>query len=416
MDSARLGRPAPITHLRAVTEPTIVDDAGPADRLDWLSGGHWQSVPETPRRARLSFGLQILDRYIVKEMMGPFAFGFVAITLFMTVNMLYLAADFIFGKGIPVDLTLRWLVLQLPALMYLILPFSTLCGVMLGFGRLAGDYELTALRTSGVPLHRIALPGYVVGLIMFAIAFFVNENLAPPAERQADVVFRQIAYHSSQPIIAPNQIIKTTNGSEQYTLIVGSVDSGSGIMHDVQIFVSQAPSYYPIRWTADTARQINGKLVLYNGVESHTDKDGMVNAQQRFKEMDIPIGDTSALYGGSLTAFEMNSKQLKQQVAAEKISGEDARQDEMVLQEKFAMPAASFIAVIMALPLAARFGRHGRAVGALMTIAAMVVYYLFMAATNAMGKNGIMSTWLAAWTPNILFGTIGLVLLFKEER
>src|ERR1700730_1806431 len=138
MDSARL--PASVTHLRAVTEPAIADEDGGGKRLDWLSGGSWyQSQPE-PRRARFSFGLQILDRYIIKEMMGPFAFGFVAITLFMTVNMLFLAADFIFGKGIPVNLTLRWLVLQLPALMYLILPFSTLCGVMLGFGRLAGDY------------------------------------------------------------------------------------------------------------------------------------------------------------------------------------------------------------------------------------------------------------------------------------
>ncbi len=413
MDSARLGRSAPLQHLRAVTEPAVSDSA--AQRLDWLSGGHWEAEGHRPPRRGFSLGLQILDRYIVKEMMGPFAFGFVAITLFMTVNMLYLAADFIFGKGIPVNLTLRWLVLQLPALMYLILPFSTLCGVMLGFGRLAGDYELTALRTSGVPLHRIALPAYVVGALMFGLSFLVNENLAPPAERQADVVFRQIAYHSSQPIIAPNQIIKTTNGSQQYTLFVGSVDSSTGLMHNVQIFVMEA-GYYPVRWTADTAKQSGGQLILYNGVESHTDKDGMVNAQQRFKEMDIPIGDTSALYGGSLTAFEMNSKELKQQVSAEKNSGEDARQDEMVLQEKFAMPAASLIAVFMALPLAARFGRHGRAVGALMTIAAMVVYYLFMAATNAMGKNGIMSTWLAAWTPNILFGSIGLALLVQEER
>jgi lipopolysaccharide export system permease protein len=326
MDSARLGRPASLTHLRAVTEPAIIDDGGQPDRLDWLSGGHWQST-DPPRRPSFSFGLQILDRYIVKEMMGPFAFGFVAITLFMTVNMLYLAADFIFGKGIPVNLTMRWLVLQLPALMYLILPFSTLCGVMLGFGRLAGDYELTAMRTSGVPLHRIALPGYVVGALMFGLAFLINENLAPPAERQADVVFRQIAYHSSQPIISPNQIIKTTNGAEQYTLFVGSVDSATGLMHNIQIFVMQA-GYYPIRWTADTARQINGKIVLYDGVEAHTGKDGMVNAQQRFKQMDIPIGDTSALYGGSLTAFEMNSKELKQQVKMEKISGEDSRQDD----------------------------------------------------------------------------------------
>lgn len=411
MSSADFGLGAKATPANAVATPASPEQGGPAKRLDWLSAGHWQPAPAA-KRSR--FGLQILDRYVVKEMLGPFAFGFVAITLFMTVNMLYLAADFIFGKGIPVNLTLRWLVLQLPALMYLILPFSTLCGVMLGFGRLAGDHELTAMRTSGVPLHRIALPGYAVGAVMFALAFLINENLAPPAERQADVVFRQIAYHSSQPIIEPNQLIKTTNGSEQYMLYVGSVDTATGLMHDIQIFVMEA-GYYPESFAADTGRQQAGKIELYRGVETHYGKDGFVSAQQKFKVMSIPLGDTSALYGGSLTAFEMNSKELKAQVAAEKNSGEDARQDEMVLQEKFAMPAASLISVIMALPLAARFGRHGRAVGALMTIAAMVVYYLCMAATNAMGKNGVMSTWLAAWMPNLLFGGIGLALLLKEE-
>jgi lipopolysaccharide export system permease protein len=415
MSSAGSGVPGQTARMSATANPAGAVGDRPPHRLDWLSAGHLQPGSTPPEKRRITFGLPILDRYIVKEMLGPFAFGFVAMTLFMTVNMLYLAADFIFGKGIPVDLTLRWLVLQLPALMYLILPFSTLCGVMLGFGRLAGDAELTALRTSGVPLHRIALPGYLVGALMFLIAFLVNENLAPPAERQADVVFRQIAYHSSQPIIAPNQIIKTTNGAQQYTLFVGSVDPGTGLMHYIRIFVMQS-GYYPVVWTAATGRQLAGRIVLYNGVESHTGQDGFVNAQQRFKEMDIPLGDTSALYGGSLTGFEMNSKELTQQVKAEKNSGEDARQDEMTLQEKYAMPAASLISVIMALPLAARFGRHGRAVGALMTIAAMVVYYLFMAATNAMGKNGVMSTWLAAWMPNLIFGGLGLALLVKEER
>jgi len=77
MDSARIDRPASLTRLRAVTEPAIVDEGGQSDRLDWLSGGHWQST-DPPRRPSFSFGLQILDRYIVKEMMGPFAFGFVA--------------------------------------------------------------------------------------------------------------------------------------------------------------------------------------------------------------------------------------------------------------------------------------------------------------------------------------------------
>src|SRR5579864_6468412 len=407
MDSARVGRPASVTRLHAVTEPAIVESDA-ADRLDWLSAGHWQKVPQAPERAP-GFGLRlpILDRYIVTEMLGPFAFGFIAITLFMLINALFLAADFIIGKGIPVNLTLRWLVLQLPAYMYLIIPFAAMFGVLLGFGRLAGDNEITALRTSGVPLHRIAAPAYVTGIAMMIAAFTINEQLAPVSMRQADVLFRQIAYHSSAPIIAPNQIIKTSNGSQQYTLFVGSVDTATGTMHDVQISVMQA-GYFPETWTAADAKQINGKIVLYDGIEAHYGKDGFVGAQQHFKEFDIPIGDTSALYGGSLTAFEMNSKDLRQQIAADKASGEDSRQDEMVLQQKFAMPAASMIAVLVALPLAVRFGKRGRGVGALITIAVMVVYYLIMAATNALGKNGAISTTLAAWIPNLAVGGAGL--------
>jgi lipopolysaccharide export system permease protein len=400
--------------LAAVTEPSLPAQT-PAGRLDWLTAGHVSTAPAEPERRRFNLGISILDRYVVKEMIPPFVFGFVAILLFMTVNMLFLAADYIFGKHIPVTLTLRWLILEIPVLLYIVLPFATLVGAMLGFGRLAGDRELTAMRTSGVPLRRIAIPGYVVGLIVMIAAFLINENLAPASQRQADVVMRQIEYRSTVPIIAPNQMIKTTNGSQEYTVYVGSVDPTTGLMRNIQISVMQA-GYYPVLWTAATGRQMGAKIALYNGVETHTGKDGFVNAQQHFDYLEVPIGDSMDLYSGSLNGFDMNAKELRSQVASEKQSGEDSSQDEMILDEKYAMPAASLIAVLLALPLAARFGRYGWAIGALLTITAMFVYYLLMAMTNAMGKNGIMPAALAAWIPNIVFGGIGLAMLFKEER
>jgi len=401
--------------LQAVTEAPAAG-TGHSSRLDWLSGGHLPAQPSAGgERQRFRLRIPILDRYILNEMVAPFAFGFIAVMLFMTVNMLFLAADYIFGKHISVTMTLRWLILEIPVLMYIILPFATLFGVMLGFGRLAGDHELTAMRTSGVPLHRIALPGYIAGFAVMIAAFLINENLAPASERQADVVMRQIQYHSTVPIITPNQFIHTTNGSQEYTVFVGSVDPTTGLMRNIQIYV-MAAGYYPVTWTARTGRQADANIILYDGVEAHYTSDGYVNQQQHFQQMKIPIGDTTDLYGGSLTAFDMNSRQLKQQVQAEKQSGEDASQDEMVLDEKFAMPAASLIAVFVALPLAAHFGRHGRAIGTLVTVAAMFVYYLLMAATNAMGKNGIMPPALAAWTPNVVFGAVGLWMLLREER
>jgi lipopolysaccharide export LptBFGC system permease protein LptF len=80
------------------------------------------------------------------------------------------------------------------------------------------------------------------------------------------------------------------------------------------------------------------------------------------------------------------------------------------------MPAACLIGVLIALPMGIRFGKRGRGVAAIFAIVILLGYYLIMAATNALGKSGAMPPILAAWAPNIIMGSAGLVLLFLEER
>ena len=43
-------------------------------------------------------------------------------------------------------------------------------------------------------------------------------------------------------------------------------------------------------------------------------------------------------------------------------------------------------------------------------------YWLIMAATNALGKNGAIPPPLAAWIPNLVMGSAGVYMLWKEER
>jgi len=358
-----------------------LDDERAGHRLDWLSAG---SEPSPERKAAGRIPISILDRYLIREMAAPFAFALAAFTLFLFVNSFFLAADYVINKGVPFALVMRDIILQLAAFMYLRLPFATLDGVLLGFGRLAGDNELTALRTGGVSLLRIALPCYIGGLFLTVVAFGINETVAPRAYHKSYETFRQIAYHSTQPVIPPNQFVKPDG---QHVLFIGSIDSATGTMRDVQIF-TLGPGYYPETLTAASGKQTGGKIMLYDGVDSKYGKNGLVTWQQHFNSLEFPLGDTNLLYQGAYTAFELNARQLRDELRSLRASGGDTRDDEVKLQEKFAMPVACLLSVLIALPLAIRFGKRGRGVAAMLSIVTVFVYYLVMAATNALGKNG----------------------------
>ena len=86
------------------------------------------------------------------------------------------------------------------------------------------------------------------------------------------------------------------------------------------------------------------------------------------------------------------------------------------LANKLAWPFASFIGVILAIPLAMRFGKRGRTLGIAMAILAFFVYFLMTSAAAAVGRNSRIDPVLAAWIPNIIMGGTGLILLWLEEH
>jgi lipopolysaccharide export LptBFGC system permease protein LptF len=88
----------------------------------------------------------------------------------------------------------------------------------------------------------------------------------------------------------------------------------------------------------------------------------------------------------------------------------------MNLAQKLAWPFGCFVAIIISLPLAVRFGRRGKLLGAAMAIFAFILYFLMTSATSALGRNGAMDPVFAAWLPNIVVGGTGAVLLWLEEH
>jgi len=81
-----------------------------------------------------------------------------------------------------------------------------------------------------------------------------------------------------------------------------------------------------------------------------------------------------------------------------------------------AAPFAAFIAVLIAMPLAARLGKKGRTIGIALSILLLFAYYILMSAFAALGKNGALDPYFAAWLPNLIMLTTGAVLFYRVEH
>jgi lipopolysaccharide export system permease protein len=369
--------------------------------------------------------MPILDAYLLRELVPPFLFAFGSYLLFWFVNIFFLAADYIINAHAPIFLVLRFLVFRIPQSTPLAFPFACLLSSLLAFGRLAQDNEINALRTAGIRFVRICLTPLLFGFAMFLVSYEINETISPITTDLSTRTFYQIVYHTEQLPIVPGFFRKDdTTGNVFY---VGDLSQDKKTMHNVMIFENSTNSPYKTVINAATAN-VDGEILHLAGARvSQFKPTGEVNGTSTIKNVDIglPIGETIDQFVNTTTndPYTINSKQLKSQIKAMESTGQGGPTLDVLkitLAQRLAFPFAAFIAVVLALPLAAQIGGKGKNLGTALGIALSVlllfVYYIMMSAFSALGKNQALDPYLAAWAPNIIMGTAGAILFRRVER
>ncbi len=374
------------------------------------------------RAAPPKLKLPILDAYVLREMTGPFAFALAAFFLFWFANIFVLAADYLVNKGAPVFLVLRFLVFRIPQATPLAFPFACLFGTLLGFGRLAADNEIAAMRTSGVPFRRIIRLPILFGIAVAATSFLINEHVAPTATELSTRSFYQILYRSQTLPIEPNIFrADPTTGNVFY---IQSVAPDGRTMQNVQIYMPNRTTALPKILTAESARIDGTEIVLSKAIQTTIKPNGKVDAidiMAKEIRLSLPMGDNGAQFLSSAfnDTYTMDTKRLSQDIKFRKQTGQggtDLAGRELTLGTKYAYPFAAFIAVLIAVPLAVRFGKKGRTLGIVLSIVMLFVYYALVAVFGAFGKNGALDPYLAAWLPNIVVASAGAWLVWHEDR
>jgi len=84
--------------------------------------------------------------------------------------------------------------------------------------------------------------------------------------------------------------------------------------------------------------------------------------------------------------------------------------------KKFAIPGACLVFVLIGVPLAITTSRGGRGVSIGLSLAAYVVYYLFLSGGEKLADRGLLSPWVAMWAANLVLGPLGILILYQSVQ
>ena len=368
-------------------------------------------VSAAVRRGRLPWG-SILDWYILREFLGPFAFSTAGFSVILLSGLLFELTDLIFVKNVAAGTVIRMLVYRLPALIVMTLPIAVLFSTLIAFGRLSQDSEMTVMRSCGAPYKRLVVFVLLAGLFISGVTFLVNERVVPWTNQEFETILRRIIFEEGRPIVEENVFFRA--GSDRYFYIRRMDPDGQ--LHDVMIYELAPRQGFPTFIHARSGSYLGDEWTLVDGVMRETDSRGFTVQETKFERMLLNTDDQGDVYFGTQrTTDEMSRRELAAHIERFQRGGLQVRSFVVDYHLKLAMPMAPFMFTLFAAPLALK-SRGGRAFGIAVSIVVSFMYYVSSSVSRSLGVNAIMDPLLAAWLPNLVFATIGVSLLAVADR
>jgi lipopolysaccharide export system permease protein len=129
--------------------------------------------------------MRLLDRYIGSSIVSSLLVVTSVLVALFTFMSFFEQLDDI-GRGqYDTGQALLFTLLNIPALVYQLMPMATLLGCIIGLGLLANNSELIVIRSAGVSLGRIAWSVIKIGILVIAVLIFIGEWLAPKGLQMA---------------------------------------------------------------------------------------------------------------------------------------------------------------------------------------------------------------------------------------
>jgi LPS export ABC transporter permease LptG len=359
--------------------------------------------------------MRLLDRYILRHFLQAFVY---CIAGFISIWFIFDVSDNIstfLDQRISRMLILKYYLTQAPQILVILLPVALLLALLFSLGRMSRSNEIVSMLTAGVSLPRIIAPLLLAALLTTAASTFLNYSLAPHAEYARKKLLEDPQSRRQQMGLLA-QIFR--NRTDNRTWFIQQFYPGENLFRTVHIIQQDANDNIVTNYLATSALyhpethawELQQVKVIYY------DEPGNITRQ-------IPYTESLMITDWSETPFRLSSANLR----AEYLGVPELREYLQFnsdfpptllapfatqLEYRLALPWTCFVVALIAAPLGIGYSRRGIfssvAAAIILVFAMNFVMHLFL----ALGEGARISHWTAAWTPNLIFGVLGLILIY----
>ena len=368
--------------------------------------------------------LRRLDRYLIREILGPLALGLLVYTFMLLIRFLFDSAEMIIRRGLPVSIVGELLLYSLPNIVVLTIPMSLLFAILIAVGRLASDSELVALRSCGISLVSLYRPILLVSAVLAAVNAFLMIDLLPRGNHALQQLRLTIITETVSRQVEPRVFYPEFEGSLLY---VFEMPKGEDRWRGVVLAQSVPGSQNRItvaEWGRIKLDEAGEQVVLE--LENAWTHEVDLNKPDRYeisfnKRLDQVLQDrfTSSQrekIARSRGLRELTMGELFAHLDEPGIGAEERNLVWVEIHKKLAIPAACLVFGLCALPLGFNNRRGSKSSGFALSLAVILVYYIMLNNGEEAARFGKLAPWLAMWLPNILLSAAGLYLLVRRNR
>ena len=368
--------------------------------------------------------MKILDRYIVRETLGPLLMALGIFTFLLAVRPVMEEAERLLAKSVPPQTIGILLAYLIPQALGITIPMALLAGLLMAFGRLSSDRETVALLACGVSFQRLLRPVLILSTVAAAATLWVMVVAIPTGNQRYTEITFSLLTQRMESEIQPRVFFEDFPNRVLY---IQDVAPGGGWG---RVLIGDTSN--PGRPSIQMARQ--GRLiidrdkrlvdiVLIDGSRyipgSPDSPDEGVYDLSRFGELTTGLDPNSVFPSPATIAGGPNNMtipELRAKMAQKAEQGLSPHPEIIALQQKFSFPVACYVLALIALVVGMHTRREGKFAAFTVGIGVIFVYYAVMYMFENLAKSGHFPAVWARWVPNILIGAAGLLMLWRHTR
>jgi lipopolysaccharide export system permease protein len=370
-----------------------------------------------------------LHSYIIKEFLYSFIFGIVVFSFLLILNFVFELMDLFIEKSVAFWIVLKMFTFYLPNILTASIPMAVLFGALLSYGRLSADNEITAVKAAGLSYKTFTMPTIIfVCSLSFFLVFF-NHFFASKLNSHLKIYFEEVV--TKRPLVKFNEKALTNLGN--YRIYTNKVDNTKNFLLGVSIYKFE--SYNAAKSKNSLPQNDNGawriiassatvkayatgaQLTLYKGYwqkASPSDISNMTHATFKTYSFFIPLGDV--IKGSSIGPAEISSPKLLKiikQYKEQKLAFMPYLLDYWM---RWVLALAPIVFIIIALPIGIKTGKGGKALGFVLSLGIVVIYYTLLVLAIELGEKEYVPMGFILWVPNLVIGLTGIYLFIKMVK